>query len=214
MPTEELAAICRFAWKKFPGLQRITVYGSSQYVARKGFAALKYLREAGLSRIHVGLESGDDEILKRVKKGTHASEQIEAGRMMKEAGIQISEYVILGLGGLERSESHALATAEAINAIEPDFIRLRTLVPKLNTLLLHQIKKGRFQLLTPYQVLVETRHFIENLRCRSSLMSDHYTNYLYIAGNLPDDRERLLGEIDDALRWDESRFRSFFIGTE
>jgi radical SAM superfamily enzyme YgiQ (UPF0313 family) len=214
MPTEELAAICRFAGKKFPRLQRITVYGSSQYIVRKGFAALKYLREAGLRRIHVGLESGDDEILKRVKKGTNASEQIEAGRMMKEAGIQISEYVILGLGGLERSEDHALATAEAINAIDPDFIRLRTLVPKLNTLLLHQINKGRFQLLTPYQVLIETRRLIENLRCRSALTSDHYTNYLNIAGKLPDDRERLLGKIDEALRWDESRFRPFFIGSE
>jgi radical SAM superfamily enzyme YgiQ (UPF0313 family) len=214
MPTEELAAICRFAEKKFPKLQRITVYGSSHYIVRKGFTALKNLREAGLRRIHVGLESGDDEILKRVKKGTNASEQIEAGRMMKEAGIQISEYVILGLGGLERSEAHALATAEAINTIEPDFIRLRTLVPKANTLLLHQINKGRFQLLTPYQVLVETRRFIESLRCRSDLTSDHYTNYLNLAGKLPGDRERLLSEIDEALRWDESCFRPFFVGTE
>jgi radical SAM superfamily enzyme len=134
--------------------------------------------------------------------------------MMKEAGIQISEYVILGLGGLERSEAHALATAEAINTIEPDFIRLRTLVPKANTLLLHQINKGRFQLLTPYQVLVETRRFIESLRCRSDLTSDHYTNYLNLAGKLPGDRERLLSEIDEALRWDESCFRPFFVGTE
>jgi radical SAM superfamily enzyme YgiQ (UPF0313 family) len=214
MPTEELAAICRFAMEKFPGLQRITVYGSSQYIVKKGFAGLKILREAGLRRIHVGLESGDDEILKRVKKGAHASEHIEAGGMMKEAGIQISEYVILGLGGLERSEAHALATAQAINAIEPDFIRLRTLVPKVNTLLLHQIKKGMFQLLTPHEVLVETRRFIENLRCRSTLTSDHYTNYLNLAGNLPEDKERLLAEIEQALRWEESRFRPFFIGTE
>jgi len=129
MPTEDLAAICRFAVETFPLLQRITVYGSSQYVERKGRTGLKALREAGLSRIHVGLESGDDLILRKVKKGTTASEQIKAGRMAKEAGIELSEYVILGLGGIERSEAHAKETAEAINAIEPDFLRLRTLVP-------------------------------------------------------------------------------------
>jgi radical SAM superfamily enzyme YgiQ (UPF0313 family) len=214
MATEELAAICRFAMEKFPRVQRITVYGSSQYIVEKGFAGLKMLREAGLCRIHVGLESGDDEILKRVKKGTHASEHMEAGRMMKEAGIQISGYVILGLGGHERSEAHALATAQVINAIEPDFIRLRTLVPKVNTLLLHQINKGMFQVLTPHEVLTETRRFIQNLRCRSTITSDHYTNYLNLEGNLPEDKERLLAEIEQALGWDESRFRPFFIGTE
>jgi radical SAM superfamily enzyme YgiQ (UPF0313 family) len=214
MPTEDLAAICRFAVKTFPLLQRITVYGSSQYIARKGPAGMKTLREAGLSRIHVGLESGDDAILRKVKKGTTASEQIEAGRMAKEAGIELSEYVILGLGGIERSEPHAKETAEAINAIEPDFVRLRTLVPKINTLLLHEINKGRFKLLSPYQVLRETRLLIRNIMCRTMLASDHYTNYLDLAGRLPEDKEMLLAEIDHALLWDESRFRPYFIGNQ
>jgi len=129
MPTEDLAAICRFSKKTFPGLRRITVYGSSQFVAKKGIAGLMNLRDAGLTRIHVGLESGDDHTLKRVKKGTTASEQIEAGRMAVAAGIELSEYVILGLGGAERSHAHALATAEAINAIEPGF-SWRTLCAK------------------------------------------------------------------------------------
>jgi radical SAM superfamily enzyme YgiQ (UPF0313 family) len=212
MPTEELSAICRFAGETFPHLKRITVYGSSQYVARKGFAGLKVLKAAGLSRIHVGLESGDDVILSRVKKGTTASEQIEAGRMAKETGIELSEYVILGLGGIERTEAHAQATAEAINAIEPDFVRLRTLVPKINTLLLHEINKGRFHLLSPHQVLQETL-LIENITCRTILTSDHYTNYLDLSGKLPEDR-KLLGEITHALSWDESRFRPHFVGTQ
>ena len=172
------------------------------------------LREAGLNRIHAGLESGDDEILRRVKKGTNASEQIKAGKITKAAGIELSEYVILGLGGVGRSEIHALRTAEAINEIEPDFVRLRTLVPKINTLLLHEIKKGRFQLLSPYQVLQETRLLLENLLCRTILTSDHYTNYLDLSGNLPEDRDRLLAEIDQALNWDSSRFRPLFIGTQ
>ena len=134
--------------------------------------------------------------------------------MVKQAGMELSEYVILGLGGVERSEIHALKTAEVINEIEPDFARLRTLVPKINTLLLHQIKKGRFQLLSPYEVLRETRLLIENLHCQTRLTSDHYTNYLNLSGNLPEDKNRLIGEIDRALTWEPDRFRPFFIGTQ
>jgi radical SAM superfamily enzyme YgiQ (UPF0313 family) len=214
MPTRDLAAICRYSRTKFPDLQRITVYGSSQYIAKKGLADLVTLREAGLSRIHVGLESGDDDILRKVKKGTSASEQIKAGKMVKEAGMQLSEYVILGLGGVERSEMHSLKTAEALTEIEPDFVRLRTLVPKINTLLLHEIKKGRFQLLSPYQVLKETRLLLENLQCQTILTSDHYSNYLNLSGNLPEDTDKLMGEIDRALNWDPGRFRPSFIGTQ
>ncbi len=109
---------------------------------------------------------------------------------------------------------HALKTAEAINAIEPDFIRLRTLVPKINTLLLHQINKGRFQMLSPHQVLQETRRLIENLNVSTTLASDHYTNYLNLSGRLPKDKERLLDTIDQALLWDEGRFRPIFVGTQ
>jgi radical SAM superfamily enzyme YgiQ (UPF0313 family) len=214
MPARDLAAICRYSKAKFRDLQRVTVYGSSQYIAQKEPSDMVRLAEAGLSRIHVGLESGDDVILKRVKKGTNASQQIKAGKMVKQAGMELSEYVILGLGGVERSEMHALKTAAAINEIEPDFVRLRTLVPKINTLLLHQIKKGRFQLLAPHEVLQETRLLIENLHCQTRLTSDHYTNYLDLSGILPEDKNRLLGEIDRALAWDPGQFRPFFIGTQ
>jgi radical SAM superfamily enzyme YgiQ (UPF0313 family) len=172
------------------------------------------LKEAGLSRIHVGLESGDDTILKRVKKGTTTVEQIQAGQIVKQAGMELSEYVILGLGGIERSTEHALKTAEAINAIAPDFIRLRTLVPKINTLLLHQINKGRFQLLSPHQILRETRLLMENLSISSVLTSDHYTNYLNLSGKLPEDKDSLIERVNQALNWDESRFRPYFIGTQ
>jgi radical SAM superfamily enzyme YgiQ (UPF0313 family) len=214
MPTRDLAAICRYSMAKFRRLQRITVYGSSPYIAKKGTADLEALRAAGLSRIHVGLESGDDEVLKRVKKGTNASQQINAGKIVKAAGMELSEYVVLGLGGVERSESHALKTAAAINEIEPHFVRLRTLVPKINTLLLHEIKKDRFQLLSPYQVLKETRLLLESLQCQTILTSDHYTNYLDLSGNLPEDKDRLIGEIDRALNWKSDRFRPLFIGTQ
>lgn len=214
MPAEDLTAICRHAGEQFPFLERITVYGSSRYIALKSLRELEMLKDAGLSRIHVGLESGDDEVLRRVKKGTSQAEQIRAGRRVKEAGIELSEYVILGLGGTERSEEHAVATAEALTAIRPDFIRLRTLVPKINTLLLHQIKKGKFQMLSPHQVLKETRMLIESLECPATLTSDHYTNYINLEGMIPEAKSRLVEEIDQALTRDESRFRPFFVGTQ
>jgi len=214
MPTRDLSAICRYSKTKFPELQRMTVYGSSQYIVQKGLLDMKLLHQAGLIRIHVGLESGDDTILKKVKKGTSAREQIQAGQIVKQAGIQLSEYVVLGLGGIDRSTKHALKTAEVVNEIEPDFVRLRTLVPKINTLLLHQIKKGRFQLLSPHQVLLETRLLIENLCISTVLTSDHYTNYLDLSGKLPEDKDRLLAAVNQALTWDPSRFRHNFIGTQ
>lgn len=213
MPTEELAAICRKAKEVYPGLERITVYGSSQYIAQKG-KQLFLLKEAGLSRIHVGMESGDDEILQRVKKGTTAAEQVLAGRLVKNAEITLSEYVILGLGGKERTEEHALSTAQAINQIEPDFVRLRTLVPKINTLLLHQINKGRFHLLSPHEILREAKLLIEHITCRTRLTSDHYTNYVNLEGALPENRDRFIKIINKALKRDESEFRPFFVGTQ
>ena len=214
MPTPDLAALCRKARGVFPQLERITVYGSSQYIARKGSEGLSLLQEAGLSRIHVGLESGDDETLQQVKKGTTAAEQVLAGRLVKKAGMTLSEYVILGLGGKDRTEEHTLSTVQALNQIGPDFVRLRTLVPKINTLLLHQIKKGRFQVLSPHEILWETRRLIEHITCRTVLTSDHYTNYINLEGALPENREPFLRIIDQALKRDESEFRPFFVGTQ
>ena len=214
MPTDELAQICAHARSVFSSLKRITVYGSSQYIYRKGLSDLVKLKENGLSRIHVGLESGDDEILRKIKKGTNTAEQIQAGKWVKEAGIELSEYVMLGVGGKVRTREHAEATAKALTAIDPDYIRLRTFIPKVNTLLLHQIKKGRFQMLSAHEVLMETRSLIENIDVTSRISSDHYTNYIDVSGWIPKDRESMLKVIDEALKRDESTFRAVFVGTQ
>jgi len=214
MPTEDLEQICCCARSIFPRLKRITVYGSSRYIHKKGLAGLMKLKESGLSRIHVGLESGDDEVLKRIKKGTNAAEQIEAGLWVREAGIELSEYIILGIGGNERSHAHALETARVLNAINPHFIRLRTFLPKINTLLLHQIRKGKFQMLTAHEVLKETRQIIEDLDVTSMIYSDHYTNYVNVSGRMPDDKKRMLQVIDRALDKDEREFRAVYVGTQ
>jgi radical SAM superfamily enzyme YgiQ (UPF0313 family) len=214
MPTDALCTVCIHAGTCFPDLERITVYGSSQYILQKGLKELKQLRESGLTRIHVGLESGDDTVLRLMKKGTTSREQIRAGQWVMESGMELSLYVVLGLGGVERSHAHAEATSEVINAIQPDFVRLRTLVPKIDTLLLHQIRKGRFRLPSPRGVLEETRLLIQGLQCQTRVVSDHYTNYVDLSGALPLEKERLLDQIDQALTWEETRFRPDFIGTQ
>lgn len=212
MKTDDLCEICFFAGEVFPDLERITVYGSAQFIHQKGLNGLKRLAEAGLSRIHVGLESGDDVILKLIRKGTNSLEQIEAGRWVMDAGIELSLYVILGIGGRERTKFHAKETARVLNKIAPDFIRLRTFVPKINTPLLDDVQNSTFQMLGPLEVLEETLFLIKEIRASSYVTSDHYTNYINLEGRLPDEKARLLKEIEEAMERDEKSFRPFFIG--
>jgi radical SAM superfamily enzyme YgiQ (UPF0313 family) len=214
MKTDDLCRICHHARKLFPKLERITVYGSSQYIFQKGPEDLKRLSQSGLSRIHVGLESGDDEVLKLIRKGTHCEQQIQAGQWVMEAGIELSLYVMLGIGGQERTRSHADQTAMALNRIEPHFIRLRTFVPKQNTPLLEDVLNGSFQMLSAHGVLHETRRLISALRATSFLTSDHYTNYIHLEGRLPEAKSWLLKSIATALQKDETAFRPFFIGNQ
>lgn len=214
MPTDALAEICTHARSLFPRLRRITTYGSSKFIYAKGPADLKRLKDSGLSRIHVGLESGDDEVLRRIKKGTRAAEQIQAGLWVLEAGMELSEYVILGIGGQERTEKHIEETIRVLNTINPTFIRLRTFLPKINTLLLHQIQKGRFKMLSAHGILRETQRIIEGLDVTSQIVSDHYTNYVNVCGKLPGDRNTMLRVIAEALARDEREFRSVYVGTQ
>jgi radical SAM superfamily enzyme YgiQ (UPF0313 family) len=214
MPEANLAEICRYSYGLFPQLERITVYGSSQYICRKGPDQLKTLAQAGLGRIHVGVESGDDVILTRIKKGVAARDHINAGQMARAAGLDINAYVILGIGGQDRSETHARETARVINEMEPAVVRLRSFVPKINTPLLADVQAGRFEMLSPQQVLQETMEFLAQITTPTLITSDHYTNYLDIAGRLPEDRDAMLQALRRALARDESTFRPFFIGTQ
>jgi hypothetical protein len=137
--------------------------------------------------------------------------------MALEAGFELCLYVLLGLAGPAQSLDHARATASVINSINqagPLTVRLRTLVPKINTLLLHQIKKGRFTLCSPHEVLAETSALVEQLAGPLDLYSDHYTNYLNLQGSLPQDRQRLLDLTGQALTRPREDFRPDFIGRQ
>ena len=212
MPTPDLAAICSHARGIFTGLKRITVYGSSMYIDRKSREDLEMLAKSGLTRIHVGFESGDDVVLARTKKGADARTQVRALKTAMEAGLEISVYVVLGLGGKERTLEHARATTEVLNRIRPPFVRIRTFLPKINTLMLHQIRKGQIKVVSPHEALTEARIIAAGLDFPCELVSDHYTNYLNITGRLPEDREKLLELIDFGLKRPESDFREVYVG--
>lgn len=217
MPGDDLAAVCGRARELLPNLTRITTYASVGSILGHGPAGLRRLRRAGLSRLHVGLESGHGPTLMRVKKGCTPDEQVRAGVMALEAGLELCLYVLLGLAGPADSLAHAKATAEVlgqINRAGPLTLRLRTLVPKLNTLLLHQLRRGRFTLCTPHQVLDEARALVENLAGPLELHSDHYTNYLNLCGVLPKDRQGLLDTIARARSLERGAFRKDFIGAQ
>jgi radical SAM superfamily enzyme YgiQ (UPF0313 family) len=214
MKTDDFVEILKYTKKLFPQVERITIYGSAQYIVKKGYDDLKKIAKAGLTRIHVGLESGDNTILKLVKKGSTADIQKNAGLLIKKAGIQLSEYVILGLGGKKRTNEHIMETAKILNIINPDFIRIRTFLPKINTPILEEINSGSFQILSPHEVLQETYNLIKKLNVTSKIFSDHYTNYIQVRGKLPNDMEIMLKTIQDALNQDKSCFRNVYIGTE
>ncbi len=208
MKTDQLAEIFNYCHEIFPELQRITVYGSARFVNKKSSEDLARLHAAGLSRIHMGMESGDDITLQKICKGTTAEEIIAAGLKLKQAGIEVSEYYLVGIAGKARWKEHAENSARVLSAISPNFIRLRTFAPEPDTPILEEIKSGAFQYLTPHEALREIRVLIENLHCDNSwVVSDHITNYWNVNGLIPRDRDQMLTEIDRALQIDESRFR-------
>jgi len=213
-PTPVLEAVFNAACRIFPQVRRLTVYGSARYILEKGGSDLRRLAEAGLTRVHVGLESGNDKILADIRKGANRSEQIRAGQLLKSAGIENSSYIMLGIGGKAMGPVHSRDSASALNMIAPEYVRLRTFVPKVGTPLLRKVEKGDFVIAGPHDVLREARRLLERLEIETSLRSDHYTNYMNISGELPADKNRLLRRIDDALSRPERSFRPVFVGTE
>ena len=196
--TNDLVEMISFVKEQFPKVDRITSYCRSKTAARKSVDELKKLKEAGLSRIHVGMESGYDPVLDFIKKGVTAAEHIEGGKRIVEAGISLSEYVIPGLGGKQWSREHAIETAMVLNQINPDFIRLRSLQVRRNTELYRLREESGFIKLDDEDVVREIRLFIEHLDgIESRIVSDHILNLLEeLEGKLPEEKEKLLGIID------------------
>ncbi len=204
-----LIKILRHLRESFPSIERITSYSRSSTIVRIREDDLKDMRTAGLNRIHVGLESGSDKVLKMVKKGASKEMHLKAGLKVKNAGMELSEYVMPGLGGIELSEEHALETADALNQIDPDFIRLRTLAVSDRAPLSVDRTSGRFQMCPDTMIVKEIRTLIENLHGIDSVVkSDHILNLFEdIEGKLPQDREPMLAVLDEFLNMEPQRTR-------
>ena len=212
--TSELVEMLKYLKKAFPAIERITTYARAKTVSRKKVEELQDLRRAGLSRIHIGLETGYDPLLQYIKKGVTAQEHIEAGRRVKESGISLSEYVILGLGGRGMWREHAMETAKVLNEVNPDFIRVRTL-KVLKTMLLYQkVEKGEFILMSDDEIIEEERLLIEHLEgITSTFVSDHILNLLQeVEGKLPEEREKMLNLIARYLSLPKEEKDNFRLG--
>ena len=196
---EMLVKVLNALFSSFPHIERVTSYARAKTIAKKPLEDLKKIYRAGLTRLHVGLETGDRDLLKEIEKGATPEEMIEAGRKAKEAGFEYSLYVLLGIGGEEKWEQHAKGTAEVLNQVDPHFIRVRTFIPQPNSPLYEAMGKGGFQSASPETILNETKLLLEKLQVTSQFLSDHISNLLPLHGKLPGDKEKMIQMIEEAL---------------
>jgi hypothetical protein len=214
MKTLDLVEVLEFLREKIPDINRITTYGRSRTIIRKSPESLKKIRKSGLNRIHVGLETGHDPLLKLMKKGVTASQHVDAGRKVIQAGMELSEYVMPGLGGQAMWREHAVDTAKVLNAINPHFIRLRSLRIPERVPLYQMLTEGEFTMQTDDLVAQEIRLFIETLDGITSVVtSDHSMNLLEeVTGKLPEDKEKMLAVIRKYEKLPDSERLIFRVG--
>lgn len=185
---------------KFPCLERIAAYATARDVLIRGLEELRTLKELKLGILYVGIESGDEVVLENINKKTTYEQMVEAGKKVKEAGIALSVTVILGLGGEENSKRHALATAKILSDIDPDYAGALTLTLVPGTPLEEQASQGIFQPITPFRSLEELKIIVENARFTNCFFSSmHASNYLSIRGTLPQEKQKMLGNLEYVL---------------
>ncbi len=201
IPTEDLLTILNTLYAAFPSLHKVGIYASPGSALNKTPDELRKLREAGITRVYIGVESGSDEVLKAVHKGVNAEEMLEAGIRLRTAGFDLWAMILLGLAGTgEAGEKHALASAEIINKMQPRHLSLLSLVVEEGTVLWRQCQSGEFVCAAPEEILGEVRAMVENLTVDPlHFTCDHASNYLPLKGTLPDERETFLHALNEAL---------------
>ena len=217
MPTDPLVEVLSHLRKTFPTIVRVTSYARAKTLAQKKPEELVAIRRAGLDRLHIGLETGDDDLLKKVKKGVTSEGQIKGGRKAMEAGFQVSEYWMPGLGGRDMWEHHAVNTARVLNAINPHYIRSRPFYTIPGTPMHEAAQLGNLQLLTPSEQLLELKRMVEALDVTSRVCFDHAGNYWrdrhgnllfthsYEGYKFPEEKQKVLNRIEEGLKADNQR---------
>ncbi len=211
---ERLITILQHLQRCFPWVERITSYARSHTIARISAHNLQRMAAAGLSRIHIGMESGSDKVLARIKKGVDKKTHIVAGQKVKQAGMELSEYIMPGLGGKDLSEEHALESADALNQINPDFIRLRTLAIPEHVELYAEYSRGEFQKLGDVETARELLIFLQALDgITSTLKSDHILNlFENLEGQYPEDKKKMVGTVQEFLELDPKERMLYQVG--
>jgi len=200
MNSEKLADIISYARDLYPEAERVSSYGGARFLKGKPVEALRRVREAGLDIIYFGLESGDDDILARMDKGVDSEGMIEAARRVKEAGIDLSVYILLGLGGEDLWRQHAENTARVLNAMQPQFIRPRTLALLPGIPLYEESREGRFREASGETIMRELQVMLSSLEIADAwFLSDHISNYVPVYGHLPEDQAKMLATVEMAL---------------
>lgn len=200
METEDLLTIIREIKKDFPKCRLISTYAGPKSTLKKTPEELKLLREAGLGRAYLGIETGMDSLLASTNKGVCRAEMLEAGTRLREAGIDLWGIILIGLGGVPLSMENARETAKIVNEMRPNHLSAMNYTPVEGTKLGNQALRGEFQVLSAEESLLETAELIRNLDVSGMhFTSDHASNYLPLKGTLNEDREKLLELIDGAL---------------
>ena len=202
VPTERLLQIMQRLKATFPVLTTISCAARADDLLAKSAAELAELRAAGLSLVYLGVESGDDEVLRSINKGVSAADVVRAGQAADTAGIDLSTMIILGLGGKKRSEQHALNTAAVLNALSPAMLGIMTLLPRAGTPLERLVAVGQFERLDRKETLQELLMLLQRLEVRrpAILRASHLFNHLALEGDLPEDKATLIEEVQVELQ--------------
>ena len=212
LSTDRLLAVIDLLKANFPKLSRISCYGGPLDILRKTPADLQLLKQAGIQLVYLGIESGDDEVLARVQKGVTSEQMIEAGQKIIAAGMKLSAMLVLGLGGRELSRLHAINSARVASAINPTMLSALTLMLHRGTPLRAEAEQGLFQPLSPYEFVLELKELVNSLDMHAPCIfrSNHVSNMLPLAGTLPDDKNSLLRQAEDALQLLKNQTRPTF----
>lgn len=213
LQNKDLLVILDYIKELFPECERVGIYGSPQDVLRKSPAELSELRDHGIGIIYIGAESGSDKVLRDIKKGATRAEIIESVKRIESCGIPASVTFISGLAGKDGWEDHAVESGTMISEMEPSYVGLLTLITEPGTEMHQDIREGRFQLLSPMEVLRETELLLNNTNVNKTCVfrSNHASNYVSLKGDLPQDKERMLAQLraamNDADLLKDDRFR-------
>lgn len=199
--TPDIITILDKIYEIFPSCRRVTTYGAAKDVLQKSHEELCELRRHGLEMVYIGAESGSDKVLADIKKNVTAAQTIEACKKLRAAGIKISMTLITGIGGRPDTVEHSIKSAELVTATKPEYLGLLTLHLEADTPLANDYLAGRFEILTPLEYLEEQKRFLENVDSEGTVLrSNHVSNYVALAGTLNRDRQRMINQLETALK--------------